>query len=153
MQREILLRRVAIGCAIFMLFGPVADRTTWVNKRGGTIATDAAGYNMAALVSGAVALAALGFAFWARPRVVLPVLGVAFAIAAFGLTVVVSGLYGLVRLRGEVLFYGASEVIADGPRVNPAIGPPFFATAALIGAVSTVALGVGWLLQPKGAEQ
>jgi len=44
MQTETVLRRVAFACAIFLLFGPVGGRTTWV--RGHTTVTDAGGYNL-----------------------------------------------------------------------------------------------------------
>ncbi|MGH2618713.1 MAG: hypothetical protein ACRDJC_26085, partial [Thermomicrobiales bacterium] len=97
MRTEIVLRRVAIGCAIFMLFGPVGGRTTWVQGR--TIATDAAVYNVAALLAGVVALAV---AFWARPHLVLPMLGTLVAIAAFGLTAYVSGVYVWAGMQGQV---------------------------------------------------
>lgn len=107
MLTETLLCRVALACAFLMLLGPVADRTMWVNKRGFAGTIDAAGYNMAALLSGIVAICALAFADWARPRAVVPMLlGVAGAIAAFGLTVWVSGVAVLARVQGEVWFYG-----------------------------------------------
>jgi hypothetical protein len=168
---EVVLGLVPLGCAIFLLFGPVADRTSWTS--GSTTITDAAAYNVAALFSGVLALAALGVAFWARPRVILPVLSAAVAIAAFGLTAYVAGIYWLARLQGEVLDYGAggtkekvypasgqpffpqrgtliTEIGGEQWRVYPAAGPPFFATAAIIGAVSTLVLAISWLRQSHG---
>jgi hypothetical protein len=147
MRTETVPRRVAIGCAIFMLFGPVADRTTW--DRGSV--TDAAGYNIVAFLSGVIAITALAVSLWMRPRVILPVLGALVTIAAFGLTIYVSGIYWLARTRGEVFLYGPSEFMRVTAKVDPASGPPFFATVALIGAIATLALAVGWLRQPRGA--
>jgi hypothetical protein len=91
LKTEIVLRRVALGCAIVLLFGPLGGRTIWVD--GHTTGTDAAVYNVVALVFGVVALAALAIAFWASPRLVVPALGALVAIAAFGLTAYVSGVY------------------------------------------------------------
>lgn len=152
METETALRRIALGCAIFMLFGPVGGRTTWVEGNRGGTTTDAAGYNLAALVSGVVALAALALALYLRPRVVLPVLGAAVAIAAFALTIVASGVYVWALLQGEIWFYGAggfAEGMCRKCTVHPAWGPPFFALAALIGALASLALAVGWLRPPK----
>lgn len=146
MPTENILRWVAIGCAIVLLFGPLGGRTTWVG--GHTIATDAGIYNVVALLCGVVALAALGVAFWARPRVVLPVLGALVAVAAFGFTAYVSGVYVWARLQGEVWIYAGwsiSEGTGRNETIHPAWGPPFFALAALIGALATLVLAFGWL--------
>lgn len=153
MRTEHMLHRVAIGCAIFMLFGPIGGRTTWV--KGHSTATDAAVYNVAALLSGVVVLAALAVAFWARPRLVLPVLGALVAVAVFGLTAYVSAVYVWARMQGEVWVYAGwsiSEGMGRKWTVYPAWGPPFFTLAALIGAVSTLAFAIRWLLRPQGNE-
>jgi hypothetical protein len=146
MRTEDVLRRVAIGCAIFLLFGPLGGRTSV--KDGGTTVTVAAAYNMAALFSGTVALVALGGALWTRPRLILPLLGAVVAITAFGLTAFVAGLDGLARTRGEVYLYGVSEFARVTAKIHPSVGPPFFALAAATGAVTTLALAVSWLRQP-----
>jgi hypothetical protein len=149
MRIENMLRWVAIGCAIFLLFGIFADRTSW--KYGGTTMTDAAGYNMAALFSGVVALVAIAGALRARPRVALPLLGAMVATVAFSFTAYASGIYWLARTRGEVYLYGPVEFMNDTANsVDPAIGPPFFATAATTGAAATLALAISWLRQPNG---
>ena len=145
---EDVARRVAIGCAIVMLFGPLGGRTMRV--AGNSVGTDAAGYNAVAVLSGVVVLAALGFAFWAGPRLIHPLLGAAVAGAAFGLSVYVSGVGVVARLRGGVWSYAgwSFERVDPGETVYPAPGPPFFALVALIGAVATLALAIAWLRQP-----
>jgi hypothetical protein len=153
MQTEIVPRRVAIGCAIFLLFGPLGGRTMWVQGR--TTATDAAGYNVVALLSGVVVLAALGVALWARPRVVLPLLGALVAVAAFVLTAYVCGVDVWARLQGQVWVYASwsiSEGTGRNSTVYPAWGPPFFALAALIGATASLVLAISWLRQPKSSS-
>jgi hypothetical protein len=147
MPTENVLRWVAIGCAVFLLFGPVGGRTSV--KDGGTTMTVAAAYNMAALFSGTVALVALGGALRARPRLILPLLGAVVAIAAFGLTAFVAGIDGLARTRGEVYLYGVSEFTRVNAKIHPSVGPPFFTLAAVIGAMATLALAVSWLRQPR----
>lgn len=151
MPTGIVLRRIAIGCAIVLLCGPLGGRTTW--EKGHVTATDAAGYNVVALLSGVVALTALGVAFWTRPRFVLPVLGALVAVAAFGLTAYVSGIDVLARTRGEVYLYGVGEFMRVTAKVNPAIAPPFFAFAAVVGAVSAFALAVSWIRQRTSEER
>ncbi len=152
MQTEAVPRRVAFACAIFLLFGPVGGRTTWV--RGHTTATDAAGFNVVALLSGVVAIAALACALGARPRVVLPVLGAVVAIASFGLTAYVSGVYVWARMQGQVWSFAGwnmSEGMGRKWTLYPAPGPPFFTLAALVGVAATLALAIGWLRQPRGS--
>ena len=153
MRDEYTLRWVAMGCGIFLLFGPIGGRTTWVEANSTT--TDAAGYNAVAVLSGVVALAALGFANWARPRMIpvaLPVLGAVAAAAAFGLTVVTAGVYVVARLRGQVYFYGIGEFsdIGRNETVYPPPGPPFFALAAFVGFLASLALTITWLRDPEG---
>jgi hypothetical protein len=149
---EDALRRIALGCGFFLLLGPLGGRTMWVGRN--QINTDAAVYNVAALLSGVVALAALAVAFWARPRLVLPVLSALAALAAFGLTAYVSGVYVWARMQGQVWVYAGwsiSEGMGSKWTVHPAWGPPFFTLAALIGAVATLGLASAWLRQPQGA--
>jgi len=149
---EDVARRVAIGCAIFLLLGPLGGRTTWEEVRGTSSATDAGAYNAVAVFSGVVALAALGSALWARPRPVLPLLGAAAAVAAFGLTAYAAGVFVVARLQGGIWVYACwcFERLHDGWTVTPAPGPPFFALAALVGAIASLALAVSWLRQPNG---
>ncbi|MCC7023158.1 MAG: hypothetical protein IT338_10030 [Thermomicrobiales bacterium] len=152
MQSETILRRVALGCAIFMLFGPLGGRTMWV-KANGSSTTDAGFYNAAAVFSGVVALLALTVALNMRPRVVVPALTALAAAAAFGLSVYVSGLYVWARWQGEIWFYGAGWFAEDpGPKwmVSLPWGPPYFALAALAGALASLALAVTWLWRPRG---
>jgi hypothetical protein len=150
-EPEDALRRIALGCGFFLLFGPIGGRTTWVG-RNGSYTADAMGYNMTALFSGVVAIAALAFAFWARPRVILTLLGIVAALAAFGLSVLASGVYVWARLQGEVWMYAIGGFAGKPGRndtLHYAPGPPFFALAAIIGAVATLVLAITWLRQPK----
>jgi hypothetical protein len=153
MRMESTLRRIVIGCAIFLLFGPVGGRTMWVG--GHTTSTDAAGYNVVALLCGVVALAALAIALWMRERQMsaLPALGALVAVAAFGLTAYVSGVYVWARMQGQVWVYAGwsiSEGMVRNETVYPAWGPPFFTLAALVGAVSALALAVSWMSLRRG---
>ncbi len=151
MPGEHVLRRIAVGCAIVLLFAPLGGRTTWV--KGHVTATDAAGYIIVAILSGVVALAALALAFRSRPRLVLPVLGTLTAISAFGLTVVAAGVDVVARWQGQVWIYAGWSIAEDMGRkwtVYPAWGPPFFTLAALIGAAASLVLAISWLRKPNG---
>jgi hypothetical protein len=147
-------QRVAIACAVLLLFGPLSDRTVWVRAAagGGTRITDAAGYPAAAFLSGLAVLAILAAAHAARPRVVVPVLGAVAAVAAFGLSVFVSGLGAVARWQGRVWFYGGGGDFGPtkGWTVYPADGPPVFFVVALVGAVAALALAIAWLRLPSG---
>lgn len=149
---EDVAHRVAIGCAVILLLGPLGGRTTWEAVRGTSSATDAGGYNAIAVFSGVAALAALGFALWARPRPVLPLLGVAVAVVAFVLTVYATGVFVVARLQGGIWVYACwcFEDLHPGWTVTPAPGPPFFALTSLVGAIASVILATFWLRQPNG---
>jgi hypothetical protein len=154
MQSENILRRVALGCAIFMLFGALGGRTTWTTLNGRNTVTDAGFYNAAAVFSGVVALLALAVALNVRPRVVVPAAAALAAAAAFGLSVYGSGLYVWARWQGEIWFYGAGWFAEDpGPKWTVSLpwGPPYFALAALVGALASLALTVTWLWRPRAA--
>lgn len=73
-------------------------------------------------------------------------------LAAFGLTIVASGIYLVTRLRGEIFLYACACPWKpdrwDG--VHPAVGPFFATAAALIGAAATFALIVMWLRDERG---
>lgn len=147
-RTEPVLGWIAVVCAIYLPFGPVSDRTHCTRGDGSTI--DAGIYSMAALFSGVVALVAFAVSAWWNRRVVLVVLGAAIAIAAFARTVYVCGIYVLARLQGEVYFYGTGGYWGDGSRrFYPAIGPFFFGTAALVGAIATLVVAVRWVWQAR----
>lgn len=146
---EDIVRWVALGCAIFLLFGPLGGRTMLVD--GKTTITDSAVYNIVAVLSGIVAIAGLAIADRARPRAILVALGAAIAIAAFGFTAYVAGMFSLPLFRGEVMVDGGS-IITDSIEVHPAYGPPFFALAALFGAGSTAVFAIHRLRQIPGAS-
>jgi hypothetical protein len=80
------------------------------------------------------------------------VLGAFVAIAAFAFTAYVSGIYVWARLQGEIWVYGGwsiSEGMGREWTVHPAWGPPFFTATAIMGAICTLSLAVGWLRQPR----
>lgn len=121
----------------------------WVSRH--TVATDAGAYNAVAVFSGVVALVALGVALRTRPRLVLPLLGAVAAVAAFGLTLYVAGLAVVARLQGGVWVYAGwtFQEVGERTTVHHPPGPPFFALAALLGAVASLALAIFWLREPK----
>jgi hypothetical protein len=144
MRTENVLWWLTTGCATLLLFGPSAGRTTWI-RQGGGVVKDAAGYDWLALCSGIVAIVSLTVGLWARPRVLLPVLGAAAAVVAFLLTAVASGSYWMAILRGDVTHNGIVLPASEGWTVYPASGPPFFAVIATIGTAFALGLTVYWL--------
>jgi hypothetical protein len=66
--------------------------------------------------------------------------------------VVASGVSVVARLRGQVYFYGIGEFtdIGRNETVYPAPGPPFFALAAFVGFLASLALTITWLRDPEG---
>lgn len=116
MVNECILGRIALWCGFLMLPGFFSDRSSWVRDRfkAPDTVTDAGIYNVVASASGGVALIALAIALSTRPRVVIPVLSLVPAIAAFGLSIFVSGLGVWARLQGEIWFYGAGALATRG---------------------------------------
>lgn len=136
-----------------MLFGPFGGRTMWMKGNGRNVITDAAGYNAVAVLSGVLALAALAVALNTRSRVVVPALAALVAVSAFGLSVYVSGLYVWARWQGEIWFYGAGWFAGDqGPTWTVSLpwGPSYFALAAFVGALASLALTISWMRGPHG---
>ncbi len=151
----LILGRIALWSGFLMLFGVVSDRSSWVTYTKTTSSvTDAGIYNVIASASGVVALIALAIALNTRPRVVIPVLSLLPAIAAFGLSTYVSGLSVWARLQGEIWFYGtwsfAGEV-GKNEIAYPSRGVFIFALLALLGALATLGLAWTWLF--GGREQ
>jgi hypothetical protein len=144
---EVVLCRISLGCAILLLFALFGDRTVWV--KGHTTATDAAGYGIVATIAGVLALAALAFALWARPRLVLATLGTFMAAMAFVLAAAFAGLDVWARLQGKVWTYAAMTMSAPDARqtVYLAFGPPIFMTIAAIGAIASLGLAAEWAHQ------
>lgn len=155
---EPMLRRIAIGCAILLLFAPLGGRTMWVLNanlyEGYNINTDSAGYNVGAVFAGIVAVAVLAFAFRMRPRMVLPLLGAAVAVSVFTLSALASAVTWQDMANFDVLPNGTVVDLDVGPEwaVYPAWGPPFFTMFAVVGAASTLALAIGWLWQRFAAS-
>jgi hypothetical protein len=109
--------------------------------------TDAGLYNFAVTASGIVALIALAVALNTRPRVVIPVLSLLPALAAFGLSIYVAGLSVWARLQGEIWFYGSWSFAGDfeGYDAHPARGPFIFTFLAILGTAATLGLALMWL--------
>jgi hypothetical protein len=142
---EIVLRRIALGCATLLLLSLFGGRTTWV--QGHNTSTDAAGYGIVTTFAGVLALASLAFAAWTRPRLVLPILGVFVATAAFILAAVFARLDVWARLQGQVWTYAAMTISAPEGEwtVYLAPGPPIFMTIAALGAIASLGLAVAWV--------
>ena len=150
MLHDLMLGRVALWCGFLMLFGFFGDRSSWVRATNKTVntVTDAAIYNAVATASGGVALPALAVALNTRPRDVIPVVCLLAAIAAFGLSIFVSGLRVWARLQGEVWFYGTGALASDnGDKwvAHPARGPFVSAFMALLGELATLGLVITWV--------
>ena len=154
MTTEEELRFFAFGSAVFLLFGILADRTSETTGNAHSMSrwSDAGIYNLAASLSGVVAIAGLSVAVWLRPRLVIPVLASLLASAAFGLSIVTAGVYVVTRVRGEIFLYGCTCPWRPGhwDGVHPAVGPFFATAAALTGATATLALIVVWLHDARG---
>jgi hypothetical protein len=148
-----ILVLAAFGCAIFLALGTFMPdwfaRTSWSSgnqNRGTTIIDSPASYVGLMSLCGLVAFVALAVALWRR----LAVAAALVAVAAFGLTAYVSGIYVWARMQGQVWGYAGWSIsegmVGRNETVYPAWGPPFFTLAALFGAVATLALAVSWLL-------
>lgn len=146
---ETILRRTAITCAALMLCGMLGDRTTWIKVGGrGQSMTDGAVYNSIASLSSIIALIALTIALKTRPRLVISLFGVLVATAAFGLSIVVSGLGVWVRAQGKIWAYSGgmfAEDMGTKWRVYPADGPYVFTFLATLGALASLGLSNTWL--------
>lgn len=147
---ERILGRIALWSGFLMLFGVLSDRSSWVQGgfKSQSITTDAAGYNIVATLSGVIALVALAIALNTRPRAVIPVLSLLPALAAFVLSIYVSGLSVWARLQGEIWFYGTwsfAEDVGKKEIAYPARGPFIFPFLAVLGALATLGLALIWL--------
>lgn len=150
MLNDLVLGRIALWSGGLMLFGVVSDRSSWARAsfKSPDTTTDAAVYNIVASGSGVVALIALAVALNTRPRVVLPILSLLPALAAFGLSIFVSGLGVWARLQGEIWLYAAGAFAGDlGEEwvAHPARGPFLFTFLAALGALATLGLMLAWL--------
>ncbi len=97
---------------------------------------------MLAALSGIVALVGLGIGAWARPRVVVPVLGAVVAAVAFAVAAYAAGSYWSAILTGMVALEGGA--IDSRLRMHPSPAVPVFAFLATVGAGCAFVLAVGW---------
>lgn len=156
---ETMLRRIAVTCAVLLLFGLAGDRTTWVLRRGS--ATEGAIYNLTTSFCGIIALIGLAVALNTRPRRLVPLLGLLATIGAFGLTILVAGVSVWALMQGEVWFYGAAskytsplgdfagDTFASAESVVPAQAPYFFTAVAIVGAAATLGLALQWIVNDQ----
>lgn len=136
MRAEKLFWRLAIACALLLLLGIFPFwRTVWVGAAG--YDRDSAGWDWAAALSGVVALTGLGIGAWARPRVLVPVLGAAAAAVAFAVAAYAAGSYWFAILDGTVRFDPRLTM-----RPSPAL--PIFAAVATVGVGCAVVLAASW---------
>lgn len=147
---ECVLRRIAVACAVLLLFGFAGDRTTWIWRK--QTVTEGAVYNLATTFCGIVALIGLAIALNAGTRRVVPLLAFLAAIGAFSLTALIAGVSVWALMHGEVWFYGAASqhtsplgafagnTFASAKSVFPAQAPYVFTAVAIAGAVATLGL-------------
>jgi hypothetical protein len=138
------LWRLAMGCAVLLLFALSTPRTSWTHVEGYGM-THSAGWDWIALLSGIVAIVALSLGRWSRPSVPGAATGVAVAAVAFAVSAAASAGHwyslatGALNLEWEWTTYPA-------PLVLP------FAVVAIAGAVCSLVL-VGTWLRPEDLEQ
>lgn len=142
MRLELALHRIVICCAVMLLFAPLSGRTTWV--KGNVTAIDAAGYNIAAVISGIVALSAIAIAMRMRQNVVVSALALSMATVAFFFTLLAAGVDVWARMQGQVWSYAGGSMSRPqrGWTVYPTLGPPIFVVVAPIGILSTISLAI-----------
>ena len=148
---EVMLRVIALGCAVFLLLAMVAPRelarTSWVegNENAFTrVNDDPSGYvgllSLCGLIAvGALVVLAVGVRVRSRRAVGATAALVAAVAFAFGLYV--TGTYWLGFPRGTRLREGR-EMLGSGAEADFPLLLPVFALAALAGIVSAVALAV-----------
>ena len=126
-----ILWRLAMACAILLLFAPTTPRTSWVYPGG--MATHSASWDLVAPLSGIVAIGALIFSMRSRPRMFPAVFGLALAALAFGVSAAASAGHWRSLVTGE-LDVGGMYAIYPAPLVLP------FAIIAAVGFLSLLAL-------------
>ena len=98
---------------------------------------------MLAALSGLIAIAGLGIGTWARPRVMVSVLGAASAAAAFAVTAYAAGAYWVAILTDTVTLEGTT--VTERWRIFPSPGVPLFMVAATVATGFAVVLAIDWL--------
>ena len=152
---EIVLRRVAIGCAIVLVFAMIMPnylaRTSWESgkRNKSTVMVDsAASYVGLVSLYGLVACVSLAIGALRRQKVA----SMFVATAAFASAAYVIGNFWLGLSRGIVLLDGRPVSTMGYPNWTVRLPPmlPLFALAAGVGAVCALALAINWLRQPEG---
>jgi hypothetical protein len=148
MRSEIVLRWVALGSAIVLLFAPVGERTYWEQwGQGISRVYDSTPYDFLALLAGVVALFSLVAALLSLPHRRPMVLGI--AAAAFAVTAASYGFYWMEASRG--VFRSEGQVyVPEGWTVHPMTGYREFTIAAGVGAASALVLAINSLRQRDG---
>jgi len=142
MKTEKVLWSFTIACAILLLLAPFTPRTTWIYdgprpSDNPSSIRDSAGWDMAAPLSGVVAIAGLVVGVLSRRRIVIPSFCAATATIAFAVTALAAGQYWLELSRGA----GTMAQFV----MEPAPGPPYFAIIATVATGFALVLTVSWL--------
>lgn len=149
MRTEKILWSFTILCALFLLTAPMfGGRAVWANRGGGTI-RDAAGWGWLLPALAVVAIVGLVVGVFTRPRVVVPVLGAAFATAAFAMAAYHAGSSWLVKAQNRAQPVGF-EFGRDEPyRVLMLPSPEPYTIVATVATGFAVVLTVSWLKQAE----
>lgn len=141
---KLFLWRIAMACAVLLLFAPATPRTSWIYAGGGGM-THSAGWDWVAPLSGIVAIGALALTGRSCPRGAASVLGNVVAVFAFGVSAAASAGHWYSLATGSLDLEWESTTY-PAPLVLP------FAVIAAVGAVCALAL-LGTRLRPAEDEQ
>lgn len=143
MTAEKALWRVAIACAILLLFAPMTPRTSWTALGGGEMrsagggATHSAGWDWIAPLAGIVAVASLFAGRGQRPRIAGAVVGAAVAAIFFGSATAAALGHWLDLMSGSLDMMGWTTY--------PAPAVVYFAAIAVAGMILSLILLGHWL--------
>ena len=145
MRTEKLLWSFTILCAIFLLTAPMfGGRAVWANRGGGTI-RDAAGWDWLLPALGVAAIVGLVVGVFTRPRVVVPVLGVAIATVALAMAAYHAGNSWLAIVQNRAQPAGFDFARNEPFRVLMLPSPQPYTIVATVGAGFALVLTISWL--------
>ena len=130
-RTEILCWRIAMACAILLLFAPTTPRTSWSHEYGGM--THSAGSDWVAGLSGMAAIVALAIGGRSPLRALSSATGAGVAALALAISAAASAGHWY-DLRTGALDLDWESTTYPAPMVLP------FAVIAAIGALSSLAL-------------
>jgi len=141
MNAERALWRVAIACAVLLLFAPMTPRTSWTALGGGEMrsagggATHSAGWDWIAPLAGIAAAIGLFVGRGQRPRVAGTVAGAAIASLSLGIAAAL----------GHWLDLMSGSLDMMGWTTSPAPAVAYFAAIAAAGMAASLILLGCWL--------